>query len=77
MNTKYLIKDGIMCFNWDFDEPFDDYTDIMKNCSQIIFSNYDNYELCIKTKNRYDLKCYKNYKGNKFNQPLTNSLNQL
>jgi len=59
MNTKYIIKDEIIYFNWTFDEPLDNYTNIIKNCSGLIFSDYDNYMQHI---------------GNRFNQPLTNSL---
>ena len=63
MNTKYLIKDGIMYFNYDFNEPLEDYTNIMKNCSQIIFSNYDDYVICIETKNIYIDTYYNNNKN--------------
>jgi len=31
MDTKYYIKDGCIYFNWDFNEPLDNYIDIMKN----------------------------------------------
>ena len=68
MNTKYYIKDGIIYFDPKFNESLDNYTDIMKNCSQIIFSNYYDYDICIKTKNKYDSKY--NYIKNIFNQPL-------
>jgi len=55
---NYLIKDRIMYFNCDFNESLDNYTDITKNYSQIIFSNYDNnnYELCISTKKQFKLQ---------------------
>ena len=68
MNTKYYIKDECIYFNPKFNESLDNYTDIMKNCSQIIFSNYYDYDICIKTKNKYDSKY--NYIKNIFNQPL-------
>ena len=74
METKYFIKDGIIYFDCDFNEPLDDYIDIMKNCTQIIFSNYDDYVICIETKNKYIMKYGKKYKNNNFNQPLQNSL---
>jgi len=61
MNTKCHIKDDILYFNWDFNEPFDTYTDIIKNCSGIIFSNYNNHG---------------KYIGSKFNHPLGNSIDQ-
>jgi len=59
METKYIIKDRIIYFNWTFNEPIDTYTGIMKNCTQIIFSNFDDH-------------C--KYIGSKFNHPLENSL---
>ena len=77
MDTKYHIKDNCIYFNCNFNEPLDNYTDIIKNCTCIVFSNYDDYDVCIKIKNQYEEKYYKNYKHSKFNQPLGNSLNQL
>jgi len=50
MESKYIIKDGCIYFNWTFNEPLDTYIDIMKNCSGIIFSNYDDYVICDRTK---------------------------
>jgi len=74
MCTKYMIKDGCVYFNCEFNEPLDNYIDIIKNCTQIVFSNYCNYTICIETKNQYNCKYHDNYINNKFNHPLANSL---
>jgi len=50
MNTKYCIQDDIVYFNWYFNEPLDNYTNIMKNCTKITFSNYTIYDISIRTK---------------------------
>ena len=42
-------------YNWDFIEPLENYTDIMKNHIQIIFLNYSNYDVCIETINNYNI----------------------
>ncbi len=59
MESKYIIKDGCIYFDWTFNEPLDNYTDIMKNYTQIIFSNYSDYVICIETKNQYKHKYYR------------------
>jgi len=75
MDTKYHIKDGCVYFNPEFNEPLNHHIDILKNCTQIIFSNYDDYVICDKTNNEHNSNYL--YKYNKFNYPLDNCFNQL
>ena len=49
---------------------------MIKNYSQLIFSNYDNLELCIETNNEYNYKYCNNYIRSKYNEQF-NSLNNL
>ena len=48
-----------------------------KKYKKLIFSDYDDYEICIETNNKYETKYSKNKKHSKFNQPLSNSLDNL
>ena len=74
MDAKYHIEDGCIYFNYKFNKPLDNYTHVMKNCTQIIFLNYDDYTSYNETENKYNYKYHYNYKYNKFNCPLENSL---
>ena len=68
MENNYWIYEEYFIFKPEFDEKIDDYIPIIKNYKKLIFSNYDDYKLCIETKN---------YQRSKFNQPLNNSLDNL
>ena len=41
MKIKYYTRDNWICFRYNFNEPLDNYTDIIINCTQIIFLDYD------------------------------------
>jgi hypothetical protein len=75
MNKDYWIYEDKFIFKPKFNKSIDKYADIIKNYSQLIFSNYDNLEIYIGTNNEYLDKYNKNYTVSKFNQPLTNLLN--
>ena len=77
MNEDYWTSEDKFIFKPEFNEPIDKYVEIIKNYSQLIFSNYDDVESCIETNNLYSIKYRKNYKESKFNKPLGNSLNNL
>ena len=49
-----------------------------KKYKKLIFSDYDDYEICIETNNIYINNNYDYYsRTSKFNQPLSNLLNNL
>ena len=63
MENNYWIYEEYFIFKPEFDEKIDDYIPIIKNYKKLIFSNYDNYKLCIETNNKilnkYDKNCKK------------------
>ena len=77
MNEDYLIYEESFIFKPEFDGSIDDYINIISNVKKLIFTNYNDLEIFIKTNNKYDKKYHSNYKCSKFNKPLSNSLNQL
>ena len=70
MDEKYWIYEDYFIFKPDFNEPIDNYIGIIKNYNKLIFSNYDDLEITIKTKNKYFHKYDKHYANSKFNQPV-------
>lgn len=77
MENNYWIYEDYFIFKPEFNGLIDDCIPMISNYKKLIFSNYDNYELCIETNNEYIDKYSENYKKSKFNQPLENSLNNL
>lgn len=76
MEEYHIHKDTII-FNSRFNSPLNEYIDVIKNYKKIFFSNYDDYELCFHTYNKYFLKYKLNYRGSEFNCPLADSLKNL
>ena len=74
---KYYIDNDTIIFNYEFNEPLDKYIEIIKNYKKLIFSDYDDYKICIETNNKWILEYDSHYKHSKFNRPLTNSLDGL
>ena len=68
MNENYWIYEDSFIFKPDFNEPIDDYIDIIKNYKKLIFSNYNDLEICIETNNNFNNKYKNNCKSSKFNQ---------
>ncbi len=48
----------------------DDYINLISKCNKLIFSNYNNFDICIRTDNKYNEKQYINYIYSQFNQLL-------
>ena len=69
METKdYWIYKNKIFFKPNFNDKLDNYLDIITNYNEIIFSNYDNYNISIKTNNKHFYKYHKNYESSNFNQ---------
>ena len=80
INVKFLFKNywiykNKVIFKPNFNDKLDDYIDIISKHNELIFSNYDDFTITIKTNNLYYEKYYDNYKGSKFNQQITISQN--
>ena len=76
MYNYWIYKDSII-FRPKYNKPLCNYIEIIKKYKKIIFSNYDDLEICIETNNidinKYDI----NYVRSRFNHPLKNSLSDL
>jgi hypothetical protein len=77
MEEKYWIYQDNWIFKPDFNESVDKYIGIIKqsNCVKLIFSNYISQEICAQTNN--ERKFHKYYMESLYDQPLTNSLDNL
>ena len=71
--NDYWIHEDCFIFKPDFNEPIDNYIEIIKNYNKLIFSNHKHLAstTIINDKIKYFTP------GSKFNQPLTNSLDKL
>src|SRR3990167_11009185 len=71
----YWIYENKIIFKPEFNDKLDNYLDIISKCNELIFSNYDDYNIEIETNGKYT-NIYKNiYKSSKFNQSITISEN--
>lgn len=78
----YWIVNNIFIFKSNFDEPIDDYVNIMLNYNKLIFSNYDDPFMAIKENNKIEniiISPYSNDNPSKFNQKITipNNITQV
>ena len=72
METKdYWIYENKVIFKPKFNGKLDDYIDIISKYNELIFSNYDDCNITIKTNNKYCDEYKQNYKSSKFNQQVT------
>jgi hypothetical protein len=76
--TDYTCYNSIVVVHYNIDK-FIDFNLINGDFNKIIFSDYDDIEICIKINNMYDDEYYNNWTKSKFNQPiiLTNNLTHL
>ena len=72
METEYYwIYENKVIFKPKFNGKLDDYIDIISKYNELIFSNYDDYNIEIETNGEY-FHIYNNiYKKSKFNQSIT------
>ena len=71
--TEYywIWNENILVFKPEFNKPLNDYIDIISKYNKLIFSNYSDIAICIKTNNQYIFK-FKKYLESKFNQEVNN-----
>ena len=79
MENNYWIEDGLLIFKPSFNEDLINYYDIINKYKKIIFSNYNDPLIAIKTnnKNENEIEYDYNYIENKFNKEidLSNNIN--
>ncbi len=71
----YAIYGDVLIFKSEFNKPIDKYANLIKNYTQIIFSNYEDLKLLFETNNNHNYKYNSKFKQNQFNQPI--QLNEL
>src|SRR3990167_1116873 len=71
METEdYWIYENKIIFKPDFNTKLDDYFDIITKYNELIFSNYDDCDITIKTNNIWCYEYMKNYKSSMLNQQI-------
>ena len=71
METKdYWIYENKIIFKPNFNAKLDDFIDIITKCNELIFSDYNDYNITIKTNNKYYEEYGQNYKISKFNKSV-------
>ena len=70
MQSNYWIYENKVIFKPNFNDDLDDYIDIISKHNELIFSNYNDFTITIKTNNFYCDKYHHNYKRSNFNQQV-------
>src|SRR3990167_5182951 len=71
MQSNYWIYENKIIFKQNFNDKLDDYIDIISKHNELIFSDYDDYTITIKTNNKYCKEYYYNHIRSQFNQQVT------
>ena len=71
MELNYWIHENKIFFKPEFNDKLDNYINIISEYTELIFSDYDDFNITIKTNNIYNIDYYNNHKGSIFNQPIT------
>ena len=66
----YWIYENKIIFKPNFNAKLDDFIDIITKCNELIFSDYNDYNITIKTNNKYYEEYEQNYKLSKFNKSV-------
>jgi phage anti-repressor protein len=68
--SDYWIYENKFIFKPEFNNQIDEYYELISNYDELIFSNYDDLNILLETKNNYNENIYENYIESKFNQPI-------
>ncbi len=68
--NDYWIVDNKLIFKPIFKKPISNYYDLISSNNILIFSNYNNVNICIETNNKYDLKYNYHFSLSNFNHPI-------
>lgn len=71
----YQIFDNKFIFKPDFNSSIDIYFHLISNHDELIFSDYDDINVCVKTNNIYNKKYHHNCKLSEFNQKIELPIN--
>ena len=79
MELPYWIVDDKLIFKPEFNEELDNYYDVISQYNSLIFSDYDDPDITLKTNNRHNNKYENNYKWSNFNKKieLTSNITHL
>ena len=66
----WIWNDNTLVFKPEFNKPLDDYINIISKYNKLIFSNYNDIDICIETNNEYEFDEY--YFDSNFNQEVKN-----
>ena len=74
MDEKYWIYHDYFIFKPEFDNPLDEYIEIIKenNITKLFFSDFNNLKICIQTNNCNSLDYNWYFIKSNFNIPLSN-----
>ena len=76
-SKHYWIYEDYFIFKPEFNDELNIYQNMIMKCKRLIFSNYDDYKICIETNNKCKEKYNNNYKVSKFNKVLGDTFNHL
>ena len=68
--TDYWIYENKIIFKSNFNDKLDNYLNIISKCDELIFSNYDDFTITIKTNNKYRFEYIGNYTRSNFNKQV-------
>ena len=68
--TDYWIYEDKIIFKPNFNDKLDNYFDIISKYNELIFSNYDDYNIIFKTNNKYCNEYEQNFKYSIFNKQI-------
>ena len=68
----WIWNEDILVFKPEFNKPLNDYINIIQNYDILIFSNYSDIAICIKTNNQYIYEFKKYFLKSNFNQKVNN-----
>jgi hypothetical protein len=78
--NDYWILDNKLIFKPKFNESIEKYYDLISNYDTLIFSNYNDVNICIETNNKYEYNYRYEYNKSEFNKKVearTKASNQV
>jgi len=75
MKNNYWVVDGWLIFKPEFNDELNEYYDVINKYEKIMFSNYNDPLIAIKTNNEWNREYLNNYIKSYFNQKINLSNN--
>ena len=73
--NDYWILDNKLIFKPKFNESIEKYYDLISNYDTLIFSNYNDVNICIETNNKYEYNYRYEYNKSEFNKKVELPIN--